>query len=59
MPEVYTCDCGGKTWTIYGQVIECNHCKNEYRPIAYPDGDGYYLESAKSFNNHLKERPGA
>lgn len=30
MDEVYTCECGGQHWVIYGQRIKCVECGNRY-----------------------------
>jgi hypothetical protein len=33
MPEVFTCECGNQTWTLYAlTLIECSQCRKSYRP---------------------------
>jgi len=49
MEVVYTCECGGQTWTVYGWIIECTQCGTRYRLFVYP-------ESPTDFNSDAAAR---
>lgn len=47
MDEVYTCICGGQTWSIHEGFIRCSSCNKQY---------GITAESPTNFNESIEKR---
>ena len=47
MDEVYTCVCGGQSWSIHEQFIRCVSCNKEYK---------VKMESPTDFNVRSEEQ---
>ena len=57
MDEVYTCKCGGQSFSIHSGFIRCVECQKEYKLQSMGNTAPYVLEDPEDFNRKIgKER---
>ncbi|MCK4252278.1 hypothetical protein KAX97_12590 [candidate division WOR-3 bacterium] len=54
MESLYTCVCGGKSWEIYGDRIECVKCHSKYKIDEILGHYTPYIVPPQAFNEKVR-----